>query len=88
MLFNGFGDEMMYEHGLLAGGLPFAELKQQALINDAAKAADAAPDFSQRIRAGRAGFENEAAPAPAPSAEPAPEAKPDDAPATAPPNPA
>jgi len=89
MLFNGFGDEMMYEHGLLAGGLPFAELKQQALINDAAKAADAAPDFSQRIRAGRAGFENPVAPAPAPDAEPAPQAKPDDAPVSVPPpNPA
>lgn len=88
MLFNGFGDEMMYEHGLLAGGLPFAELRQQARINDAAKAADAAPDFSQRIRAGRAGFESQIAPAPAPAAEPGPEAKPDDAPAPAVPNPA
>ncbi|MDR3401731.1 MAG: DUF4105 domain-containing protein [Chthoniobacter sp.] len=57
MLFNGYGDEMMYERGLLAGGLPFAELKQRARINEAANAADADPDFSQRIRTGRPGFE-------------------------------
>jgi len=24
ILFNGYGDEMMYERGVLAGGLPFA----------------------------------------------------------------
>jgi hypothetical protein len=93
MLFNGFGDEMMYEHGLLAGGLPFEELKQRALINDAAKAADASPDFSKLIRVGRPGFETPvaptAAPAPSPDATPeaAPEAKPGEASATAP-NPA
>lgn len=68
MLFNGFGDEMMYERGLLAGGLPFAELKQRALINDAAIAADNSPDFSQKIRAGRPGFPQPVAPA---SSEPA-----------------
>jgi hypothetical protein len=61
MLFNGYGDEMMYEHGLLAGGLPFPQLKQRARINDAARAADAAEDFSQRIRAGRPGFEGRTA---------------------------
>jgi hypothetical protein len=57
MLFNGYADEMMYEHGLLAGGLPFHQLKQRARINDAAHAADAAENFSQRIRADRPGFE-------------------------------
>lgn len=56
ILFNGYMDEMLYEHGALAGGVPFPELKRQARINDAARAADAAPDFSRRIRAGRAGF--------------------------------
>ena len=62
ILLNGKGDELMFERGALAtGGLPFAELKTRALINDAAKAADAPPDFSQLIRAGLPGFwqENE-----------------------------
>ncbi|MEP6535816.1 MAG: DUF4105 domain-containing protein [Bryobacteraceae bacterium] len=53
---NGKGDQMMYENGDLAGDLPFAELKRRALINPAAREADKAPDFSQRIRAGRPGF--------------------------------
>jgi hypothetical protein len=30
--------------------LPFDELRRRSLINPAAQAADAAPDFSQRIR--------------------------------------
>jgi hypothetical protein len=59
ILKNGHIDEMFYERGLLkAEGLPFAELKQRALINPAAKAADQDPVFSQRIRAGRPGFDN------------------------------
>ena len=61
ILFNGYGDELLYERGVLAGGLPFPELKQRARINDAARAADAAPDFSQRIRDGRPGFESRTA---------------------------
>lgn len=56
ILFNGYGDEMLYEHRALAGGLPFAELKARAWINDAARAAEGAPDFSRRIRADRPGF--------------------------------
>lgn len=66
ILVNGYGDQMMYEHGLLAGGLPFPELKKQARINEAAKTADADPNFSQRIRAGRAGFESTASSQPSP----------------------
>jgi hypothetical protein len=31
--------------------LPFEELRRRSLINEAARAADGAPDFSQRIRA-------------------------------------
>ena len=48
----------MFERGALAtGGLPFAELKTRALINAAAKAADATrPDFSRLIRIGLPGF--------------------------------
>jgi len=36
--------------------LPFATLKQRALIDSAARAANDAPDFSRRIREGRSGF--------------------------------
>lgn len=56
MLLSGRGDEMMYERGDFAGDLPFPELKTRALINPVARAADSAPDFSRRIRAGRPGF--------------------------------
>jgi len=35
--------------------LPFEERKRRSLVNAAAQAADQAPDFSQRIRAGLAG---------------------------------
>ena len=57
ILLNGKGDEMEYERGNLAGNMPFPELKRRALINAAGQAADQAPDFSQRIREGRPGFE-------------------------------
>jgi hypothetical protein len=56
LLLNGKGDEFAYENGRLAGDLPFEQLKAQAHINDAARAADASPQFSDLIRAGRAGF--------------------------------
>jgi hypothetical protein len=57
VLINGYMDEMLFEHGALASdGLPFAQFRPQMRINDAALAADAAPDFSERIRAGRPGF--------------------------------
>jgi hypothetical protein len=57
ILVNGKGDELMFERGsIVTGGLPFAELKKRAHINPAAQAAGDAPDFSQRIRAGRPGF--------------------------------
>jgi hypothetical protein len=57
ILLNGKGDELMYErHTISTAGLPFAELKQRALINAAAKAANDAPDFSRRIRENRPGM--------------------------------
>lgn len=56
LLLNGKGDELAYDQGRLAGGLPFAELKARAHINDAARAADQSADFSSLIRAGRPGF--------------------------------
>ena len=58
ILINGFMDEMLYEKGALAGGLPFAQLKEHAHINAAAQAANDAPDFSARIRADRPGFDH------------------------------
>jgi hypothetical protein len=51
LLANGHGGELLYERGLLATNLPFAELKQQSQINARARAADRDPKFSQRIRA-------------------------------------
>ena len=56
ILLNGKADQMEYEQGELAGDLPFAELKQRAYINPAARAADKDPQFSTRIREGRPGF--------------------------------
>ena len=57
VLLNGHADRMLYERGDLAtGNLPFDQLKEQAHINAAARAAGEAPDFSRRIREGRAGF--------------------------------
>lgn len=59
LLVNGKGDELLYErHEILTDGLPFAELKQRALINSVARAANEDPDFSARIRKGRPGFES------------------------------
>src|SRR4029453_6712863 len=53
ILLNGKADEMLYAHGaFVTGGLSFAELKAQSLINARAKAADASPDFSELIRLG------------------------------------
>jgi len=57
LLVNGKGDEMMYERGQIAtAGLPFAELKERARVNQAGMAATTSPDFSRLIRAGRPGF--------------------------------
>jgi len=56
ILLNGKADEMEFEQGVLAGNFPFAELKMRAYINPTARAADADPQFSARIRVGRPGF--------------------------------
>jgi hypothetical protein len=50
-LFNGLIDSYLYHSGRVDTTLPFDELRRRSLINEAAQAADAAPDFSQRIRA-------------------------------------
>jgi hypothetical protein len=57
-VFNGKADEMEYKRGDFAGTLPFVELKRRAHINPAAKAGDQDPDFSQRVREGRPGFQD------------------------------
>ena len=50
-LLNGFIDRYIYSAGLVDSTLPFDELRRRSRINDAALAADDAPDFSRRIRA-------------------------------------
>lgn len=50
-LLNGLIDSYLYHSGRVDTALPFDELRQRSLINEAAQAADDAPDFSQRIRA-------------------------------------
>jgi uncharacterized protein DUF4105 len=50
-LLNGLIDSYLYHSGRVDTMLPFDELRQRSLINEAAQAADGAADFSQRIRA-------------------------------------
>jgi hypothetical protein len=57
MLVNGYGDEMLYELGGIDRSLPFPELKKLSLINERAKAADKAANFSDMIRAGLPGMQ-------------------------------
>jgi hypothetical protein len=52
VLLSGHFPEYAYDLGSLDTRLPFPELKARSLINDSAHAADQAPDFSARIRAG------------------------------------
>jgi hypothetical protein len=52
VLLSGYAPEYAYDMGRLDRSLPFDELKRRVHINAAAQAADKAPDFSQRIRAG------------------------------------
>ena len=56
MLVNGLGDQLLYERGGIDTSLPFAELKRISHVNERAKAAGDAPDFSERIRAGLPGM--------------------------------
>ena len=50
-LLNGLIDGYLYLSGRMNSTLPFDELRRRSLINEAAQAADGAPDFSDRIRA-------------------------------------
>lgn len=51
ILANGTIDQMLYERGRLDDSRPFAELRAASWIDARARAADADPDFSRRIRA-------------------------------------
>jgi hypothetical protein len=53
---SGYAPEYVYEAGRLDASLPFRELMQRSRINEAAHAADQAPDFSRRIRAALPGM--------------------------------
>jgi hypothetical protein len=52
VLASGHLPEYLYEQGRLDTRVPFAELQRRGHINALAQAADQAPDFSRRIRAG------------------------------------
>ena len=55
VLLSGYTPAYVYEAGRIDQSLPFEELKRRSLVNPAAQAADQAPDFSRRIRAGLPG---------------------------------
>ena len=52
VLLSGYVPQYLYERAAIDTSLPFDELKQRSHINSAARAADQAADFSQRIRVG------------------------------------
>jgi hypothetical protein len=52
VLLSGYAPEYAYDMERLDRTLPFEELMRRSRINEAAQAADQAPDFSRRIRAG------------------------------------
>src|SRR5262249_35793079 len=55
LLANGYLDELAYEIGAVDTGLPFAELRARSHVNERARSAGDAPDFSRRIREGLPG---------------------------------
>ncbi len=65
ILVNGKLPELAYERGTIDTSLPLAELMRRSRINERARAADDAPDFSRRIREGLPGFPPELLPPPA-----------------------
>lgn len=56
ILVSGYAPQYVYEAGRLDTTLPFDEFMRRSRVNDAAHAADDAPDFSRRIRAGLPGM--------------------------------
>jgi hypothetical protein len=55
VLLSGYTPAYVYDSGRIDQSLPFEELRRRSLVNAAAQAADQAPDFSRRIRAGLPG---------------------------------
>ena len=62
-LLNGQFDGYLFNVGLLDTSMPFHELRERSRITAAAKAAEDAPDFSTRIRAGLPRLPTPASPA-------------------------
>jgi Domain of unknown function (DUF4105) len=62
MIVNGYGDQMLYERGMIDTSLPFDELKRRSRIVERAHVAEGAADFGTRIREG--------VPVPAPAGDP------------------
>jgi hypothetical protein len=58
-ILNGFIDRYLYHSGMMDSTLPFEELRRRSWINDAARSAGNAPEFSQRIRASLPGAETD-----------------------------
>jgi Domain of unknown function (DUF4105) len=56
ILASGYAPEYAYDVGRLDTSLPYPELMRRSRINDAARAADQAADFSRRIRVGLPGM--------------------------------
>lgn len=52
LIASGHLDELLYERGIISRTLPFPQLREVAVINARALAADQDPDFSARIREG------------------------------------
>ena len=55
VILSGYTPAYVYESGRMDRSLPFEELQRRSLVNAAGQAADQAPDFSRRIRAGLLG---------------------------------
>jgi hypothetical protein len=68
ILLNGRLDELGYQRGSIDTSLPFDELRARSQINERAKAANDAPNFSMRIREGLPGQRGPAPPSTARSA--------------------
>jgi hypothetical protein len=57
VVLNGYADRHAYENGVLDTSMPFEALKRASHINERARAAGDAPDFSARIRVGIPGMD-------------------------------
>jgi hypothetical protein len=56
LLANGHLDELLYERNQIDTSMPLTDLRSHSNITEKAKAADASPDFSARIRQGLPGM--------------------------------